>query len=215
MLVGEHMKYPVITVAPNVPIIDALNTMKSKHIQRMPVVDKAGKLVGIVSSEDLLNASPSKATSLSVWELNYLISKITVKDVMTKEVLTVTDNTPIEEAARVMVDNKVGGLPVMHEQKLVGIITETDLFKIFLKLLGEDEPGLRVTVVVPNRPGELAKLTHAITSIGGDFLAFGAFPGEVDTERSEVVFKVTGLDEQKIRTALAPVVEKITDIRGR
>ena len=96
-----------------------LNLMKREHIRRTPVV-KDGKLVGIVSDKDLLNASPSPATSLSVWELNYLLSKITVSEVMTKNVLTVTEDTPIEEAARIMADNKIGGLPVIRGGHVVG-----------------------------------------------------------------------------------------------
>ena len=127
MLVGERMSKPVIVVPPTMPINEALNLMKSKKIRRTPVV-KDGKLVGIISIEDLLNASPSQATSLSVWELNYLISKILVKDIMTTKVLTVAEDTPIEEAARIMVDNRIGGLPVLRGEDLVGIITETDLF---------------------------------------------------------------------------------------
>ena len=101
--------------------------MKRAHIRRTPIV-KDGKLVGIVSDKDVLNASPSPASSLSVWEMNYLLSKIKVKDVMTKVVLTVTEDTPIEEAARIMADNKIGGLPVMRAGQGAGIITETDLF---------------------------------------------------------------------------------------
>ncbi len=214
MLVGERMRHPVITVTPDVPINEALNIMKSDNIRRMPVVDKNGKLLGIVSAKDLLNASPSPATSLSVWEMNYLLSKITVKDVMTKNVLSISDDTPIEEAARIMADNKVGGLPVMRGDKLVGIITETDLFKIFLELLGAREPGVRVTALISNRPGELAKLTRALAEMGGNFLAFGVFTGEDPTNRM-VTFKIAELDESQVRTALAPVVEKITDIRSR
>ena len=214
MLVGERMRHPVITVTPDVPINEALNIMKSDNIRRMPVVDKNGKLLGIVSAKDLLNASPSPATSLSVWEMNYLLSKITVKDVMTKNVLSISDDTPIEEAARIMADNKVGGLPVMRGSKLVGIITETDLFKIFLELLGAREPGVRVTALISNRPGELAKLTRALAEMGGNFLAFGVFTGEDPTNRM-VTFKIAELDESQVRTALAPVVEKITDIRSR
>ena len=128
--------------------------MKRERIRRTPVV-KDGKMVGIVSDKDLLNASPSPATSLSVWEMNYLLSKITVRDVMTKKVLTVTEDTPIEEAARIMADNKIGGLPVMRNDHVVGIITETDLFKIFLELMGAREPGVRGTVLVLDKPGEL------------------------------------------------------------
>src|SRR4030065_2599653 len=135
MLVGTRMKFPVITASPDMPINEALNLMKGERLRRTPVV-KDGKLVGIVSDKDLLNASPSPASSLSVGQMNYLLSKIKVKDVMTKVVLTVTEDTPIEEAARIMADNKIGGLPVMRAGQVAGIITETDLFKIFLELMG-------------------------------------------------------------------------------
>ena len=135
MLVGERMKHPVISIPPDMPIVDALNLMKRERIRRTPVV-KDGKMMGIVSDKDLLNASPSPATSLSVWEMNYLLSKILVKDVMTRKVLTVSEETPLEDAARIMADNKIGGLPVVRGEHVVGIITETDLFKIFLELMG-------------------------------------------------------------------------------
>jgi len=211
MLVGERMSHPVITVSPDVPVVDALNLMKREKIRRTPVI-KDGKMIGIVSNEDLLNASPSPATSLSVWEMNYLLSKITVREVMTRKVMTVTENTPIEEAARVMVDNKIGGLPVMRNDRVVGIITETDLFKIFLELMGAREIGIRVTALIPNRPGELAKLTQAISSAGGNFIAFGTFAG-VDPSNATVTFKVTGLNEQQTKEITEPLVIKIVDIR--
>jgi acetoin utilization protein AcuB len=111
LLVGERMKHPVITIPPELPIVEALNLMKREKIRRTPV-EKDGRLLGIVSDKDLLNASPSLAASLSVWEMNYLLSKVTVREVMTKNVLTVSEDTPIEEAARIMADNKIGGLPV-------------------------------------------------------------------------------------------------------
>ena len=112
MFVGERMAHPVISLTPDVPIHDALVMFKKEHIRRAPVM-KDGKLVGIVSERDLLNASPSPVTSLSVWEMNYLISKVTVKQVMSKKVKTIDVGTPIEEAARIMADLKIGGLPVM------------------------------------------------------------------------------------------------------
>ena len=158
MLVGERMSYPVISANPEMPVVDALNLMKREHIRRIPVM-KNGKLIGIVSDKDLLNASPSQATSLSVWELNYLVSKITIKDVMSKTVLTVDEDTPIEEAARIMADNKIGGLPVMRGSEIVGMITETDLFKIFLELMGARDSGVRVTALIPDQKGQLARLT--------------------------------------------------------
>jgi acetoin utilization protein AcuB len=141
MFVGERMSKPVITLRPDSPVHDALAMFRKEHIRRAPVMDN-NELVGIASERDLLNASPSSATSLSVWELNYLISKVTVKDVMTRGVITVSEDTPIEEAARIMADKKIGGLPVMDGKRLVGIITETDLFKVLLELMGARDKGV-------------------------------------------------------------------------
>ena len=211
MLVGERMSHPVITIPPDMPIVDALNLMKREKIRRAPIM-KEGKLAGIVSDKDLLNASPSPATSLSVWEMNYLLSKITVKDVMTKKVLTVSEDTPIEEAARIMADNKIGGLPVVREDRVVGIITETDLFKILLELMGARDLGVRVTALIHEEPGQLAKLTQAIASEGGNFIAFGQFSGE-DTSNRLITFKVGNLDEERVKAITQPLVERLVDIR--
>jgi acetoin utilization protein AcuB len=211
MFVGERMSHPVITVSPNLPIAEALNLMKREHIRRAPVV-KDGKLIGIVSDKDLLNASPSPATSLSVWEINYLLSKIEVKDVMSRKVFTVTENTPLEEAARIMADNKIGGLPVLREGHIVGIITETDLFKIFLELMGARETGVRVTVSVTDQPGQLANLAQAIASLGGNVVALGTFLGNEPSNRL-VTFKVAGLSESQVRDAIEPIVAEVLDIR--
>ena len=211
MLVGERMSHPVITIRPDLPIIDALNLLKREKIRRAPVVRK-GALIGIVSDKDLLNASPSPATSLSIWEMNHLLSKITVDEIMSKGVLTVTEDTPIEEAARTMVDNKIGGLPVLRDGKIVGIITETDLFKIFLELMGAREFGVRVTALVQDELGQLAKLTKSITEAGGNFIAFGQFAGEDPTNRL-VTFKVEGVAEEELRILIEPLVEEIVDLR--
>jgi len=211
MLIGERMSHPVIFIQIDMPIIDALNLLRRENIRRAPVI-KDGDLIGIVSDHDLLNASPSQATSLSIWEMNYLLSKITVADVMTKEVITVDVNTPIEQAARIMADNKIGGLPVTREGKIVGVITETDIFKLFLELMGARDSGVRVTALVLDTPGTLAKLSQAITDNGGNFVAFGIFAGD-DTTNREVTFKVGGIDETKIGTIIEPFVESIKDIR--
>jgi acetoin utilization protein AcuB len=212
MLVKRRMSQPVITVPPDMSLPDCLKLMQRERIRRTPVVEN-GRLIGIVSDKDLLNASPSDATSLSVWEITYLINKIKVKDVMTKEVLTIQENMPIEEAARIMVDNKIGGLPVMDNGDLVGLITETDLFKVLLELMGAREQGVRVTAVVPEKQGELAAITQAIANAGGSFLAFGQFSGEATSNRI-VTFKVRRLDEAAVRAAIEPVVNEIIDIRS-
>ena len=211
MLVGERMSHPVISVTPETPIHEALALYKKEHIRRAPVM-KNGKLVGIISQTDLLNASPSPVSSLSIWEMNYLLSKVTVGRVMSKKVLTVTEDTPIEEAARIMADNKIGGVPVIRRGKVVGVITETDLFKIFLELMGAREKGIRVTALLKNRPGELAKITKAIAELGGNFIAFGQFAGEDPTTRL-ITFKVAGLKKTVVKNAIWKIAKEVWDIR--
>jgi len=212
MLVGERMSKPVITIAPDMALPDALNLMKTERIRRAPVV-KGGKLIGIVSDKDLLNAAPSPATSLSIWEMNYLLSKIKVSEVMTKNVMTVTEDTPIEQAARIMADNKIGGLPVMSNGTVVGIITETDLFKIFLELMGARDSGVRVTAMIDDKPGQLARLTETIAKSKGNFVAFGQFTGDNPTDKM-VSFKVSGMSVGEVKEAIQPIVKELVDIRS-
>jgi acetoin utilization protein AcuB len=211
MFVGERMSRPVISVAPETPVHDALAMFKKDHIRRAPVI-KDGKLLGIVTENDLRNASPSPATTLSVWELNYLISKVTVKQVMSKKVKTIDVDTPIEEAARIMTDSSIGGMPVTREGKIVGMITETDLFKVFLELMGAREKGVRVSALVEDKPGQLAKLSKAITDAGGNFIAFGMFSGP-DISVKLLTFKVAGLKKDEVKKVLGNVVKKFVDIR--
>lgn len=211
MFVGERMSRPVIAVTPDMPINDVLAMFRKERIRRAPVM-LDGKLVGIVSERDLLNATPSSVTTLSVWEMHYLISKVTVKDVMAKNVVTVDQDTPIEEAARIMADKKIGGVPVMSGENVVGIITETDLFKIFLELMGARQKAWRVTAAIADKPGQLAKLTQAIAQAGGNFIAFGMFSG-TDANSRVVTFKVEGLEKNQIKEVLDSVVVKFWDVR--
>jgi acetoin utilization protein AcuB len=211
MFVGERMSRPVISVSPEEPINEVLAMFRKEHIRRAPVM-KEGKLLGIVSERDLLNASPSSATTLSVWEMNYLISKVKVKSVMTRKVITVDKDTPIEEAARIMADKKIGGMPVISSDRVVGMITETDLFKVLLELMGARQRGIRVTATIPEQPGELAKVTKAIATNGGDFISFGMFAGP-DTHSRVITFKVQGIKKEKIKQVLDPIVLKFWDIR--
>jgi len=211
MLVGERMSRPVISVSPDAPIIDVLAMFKKEHIRRAPVL-KDGKLVGIVSQGNLLNASPSSVTTLSVWEMNYLLSKVTVKQVMSKKVSTVDIDTPIEEAARIMADNKIGGMPVMNNGRVVGMITETDLFKVFLELMGARDKGIRVTATIDDKPGELAKVTKVIADAGGNFVSFGFFAGQ-DASTKVLTFKVEGIKKDEVKRILANTVKKFWDIR--
>jgi len=213
MLVGERMSKPVITIRPETSLPEALDLMHKEHIRRLPVINQRGDLVGIVTEADLLKASPSEATSLSIYEVTYLLSKLTIDRIMSKKVITVTEDTPLEEAARIMADNKFSGLPVMRGKALVGMITETNLFRIFLELLGARRAGIRVTVSVPDRPGELAGLAKAIQDAGGNIIALGTFMGESPAE-GLVTFKVDGVKMEPLKEAIRPLVNKIIDIRA-
>jgi len=212
MLVRDRMSHPVITIHPELPIQEALFRMRQENVRRFPVVDKRGHLIGIVSEKDLLDASPSDATSLSIFELNYLLNRISVEEIMTRNVITINEDTPIEDAARIMANNKLGGLPVVRNSEVVGIITETDLFKILLELMGAHERGIRLTVLAPNIPGELAKLTKAIYDIGGNIVSLGAFMGDSPANR-EVCMVLEGVEQDALGNAVKPFVEKIIDIR--
>ncbi len=213
MLVGEQMSHHPVTTGPEMPITEALQLMKDRKVRRLPVVDKRGNLIGIVSEKDLLYASPSPATSLSVYELHYLISRITVADVMTREVITVSEYTPIEEAACIMADSKIGGLPVLRDDRLVGIITETDIFKAFIELLGAREKGLRLSLLVPDQPGILAQITGEIAKMGGNIVSLGTFHGE-DTSTRTITLKVTNVDKTELLKNMEALGMEVVDARG-
>ena len=213
MLIGRRMTPNPITVRPEVSIVEALEQMRREKVRHIPVVDKGGRLLGIVTRQDLLYASPSSATSLNVWEVTYLVSHIKVSKVMTKEVITVTEDTPLEGAALKMVENHIGGLPVMRGEELVGIITETDIFKVFIKVLCADQPGIRLVVKVSHQPGQLALLSKAIYEKGGNLLALVAEPGE-DGQAYELTMKITGIPEKEIEPAIRDFVIQVLDIRS-
>jgi acetoin utilization protein AcuB len=212
MLVYERMSRHPLTVKPTTPVDAALKRMREEKIRRFPVVDNEGNLVGIVSDKDLLYAAPSPATSLSIYELHYLYSRITVEQVMSREVITVEENDPLEEAARIMVDNKVGGLPVMREGMLVGIITETDIFKTFMEMLGARDQGLRLTLLCPNQKGELAALSGAVAELGGNITSLGTFWGE-DASNAIITMKVVGVDRNALMEKIRPHVLEVIDVR--
>ncbi len=213
MLVRERMTRNPVLCPPDLPVNEAFDLMKKERIRRIPVVDKNGKLVGIVSDKDLLRVSPSPATTLSAYEIPYLLSKVKAGDVMTKKVITVSEDTPIEDAARIMVDNKIGGLPVVNESNaVVGIITETDILKTLLELLGARRPGVRITMYVKNMRGELARVAQAVAEVGGDIVASVEMPG-TDSTNYEVLLKVRDAPKEAIVNALSPVALRIVDVR--
>jgi acetoin utilization protein AcuB len=212
MLVGDRMTKRPVTVTEGASVDEALHLMRSEKVRRLPVLNKRGQLVGIVSEKDLLYASPSPATTLSIYEIPYLLSKIKMWDIMAQDVITVTEDTPLEEAARIMADNKVGGLPVTRGDKLVGIITETDLFKVFLEMLGAREDGIRLSMLVPAEKGVLAKIAGKIAEMGGNILALGTMMGEDPTNR-EMAIRVADVSEGQLVSAMEGLGLEILDVR--
>lgn len=212
MLVGKRMTLNPVTVDENVGIEEALQIMRDRAVRRLPVLNDKGQLVGIVSDKDLLYASPSPATSLSVHELHYLLSKLTVKEVMSSPVITVSEYTTLEEAARIMVDNKIGGLPVMRDDKVVGIITETDMFKIFLEVLGARKTGVRLSMLLPEAKGILAQLAQEIARLDGNIISVTTFAGE-DPTNVQITIKVEGVQQEELLKALEGIAVEILDVR--
>jgi acetoin utilization protein AcuB len=213
MLVGERMTRNPVTILDTASIDDGIHLMRERKVRRLPVLDESGKMVGIVSDKDLLHAAPSPATSLSVYELHYLLAKLTIKQVMSSPVISVGPDTPLEEAARVMADNKIGGLPVTEGDKLVGIITETDVFKILVELLGARTPGQRITVRVTEGKGVLARLTHALAELGANITSVVTYAGATPAERL-IMVKLSEADSSAVRGALAGLGVEVVDFRG-
>ncbi len=174
MLVRDRMTSPAVTVQPKMPIYEALALMKEKRIRRLPVL-KGQRLVGIVSWTDLMRASPSDATTLSAWEIPYLLMKTPVGEVMTREPITVPPTAAIEEAALLMRRFKIGGLPVVEAGALVGIITESDVFDALIALMGLHRQGARLTVEAPARPNALEDIVRTIRECGVQIQSLTAY----------------------------------------
>jgi acetoin utilization protein AcuB len=174
MLINRVMIRNPVWTRPDTSVKEAQDLMDKERISRLPVLDKHDKLCGIAARKDLAKASPSMATSLDIYEVRELLSKVKVSDVMEKHVVTVDENEVVEEAARVMVDRNITCLPVMRRAEntelLVGIITASDLFKVLLEAFGARRPGIRAIITMTEKPGQLARLTGAIAEAGGNII---------------------------------------------
>jgi len=162
MRIKDVMTKNPVTVNSETLVLDAQKVMKENNIRRLPIVDK-GKLVGIITQHDLLEASPSPATSLSIHELNYLLAKMKVKEIMKKNPVTITPDTPFEEALRIGQEKKIGSFPVVDNGKLVGIATESDIVRFMSRALGLKEEGSRITI--EGLGGKLSDLERIISIV--------------------------------------------------
>jgi acetoin utilization protein AcuB len=212
VLVRDWMTQNPVVVTPKTSIEEAIRLTREKRIRHLPVVKQDDKLVGIVTQSDLLQASPSPATSLSIWEINFLLAKMQVREAMTERVIVVEEECPLEEAALVMAEHKIGCLPVVQGKRLVGIITETDLFNIFTEQLGARKAGVRLTLLVKDQRGELARLSGRIADLGGNIIRLTTLPAK-DPAQQIVTVKVEDVPEVTLIESLASLVVQVLDAR--
>lgn len=201
MLVYEYMKVNPITVYPETTCSDAFHLMLEKEIEKLPVVTEAGDVAGIVTKHDLLCALPSSAALLSLSEMDSLFGGIPVAKVMTRNLISITEDCPLEEAARILVDNEIGSLPVMRGQRVVGMITKADVFRAMMEALGGRAGGLRITIRLHEDTGELGAITDGILNLGGKLVSLSTFWGG-DPFRQTVTLKVQGVDLQEFVSLL-------------
>ncbi|MDR2633463.1 MAG: CBS and ACT domain-containing protein [Treponema sp.] len=215
MIISRIMTKNPVFVHPDISVHDAWSLMDKEKIGRLPVLDKQHRLTGIVTRKDLLKAGPSPATSLDIYEISYLLSKLKVEKIMVRQVITVEENEVVEEAARIMGDKDISCLPVMRGPLLVGIITGTDLLQVFIHAFGARHPGVRITLSMRERPGQLAKLATAIAEKGGNIVSFVSAEGDTLACRRGT-YKISGISSQDIEAIIQTMPEtELEDIRER
>lgn len=200
MFVKDQMTPNPHTISPDQTIPDANEIFSQYNVKRLPVVKDNGELVGVVSRTDVSQASPSKATSLSVGEIIYLLAKTTIQQIMTQAPVTISSDALLEEAATLMRDHHVGFLPVVDDGKLVGIITESDIFDAFISLLGFRDSGTRLTIEAEDAPGIASIFTNIIGSFGANLTHIVSY--HHDNGKSSVVLGINQQDTTAIEEKL-------------
>jgi acetoin utilization protein AcuB len=194
MKVRDRMTENPVTIDLNACVSDAFALMKEHNFRRLPVMDK-GNLVGIVTLGDLNKATPSMATSLSIHELNYLLARTTIEDVLPlgQEVVTVSPDAYIETAAKIMRQHTISGLPVMEDGKLVGMVTQTDIFDAFIDILGVKTAHTRIDCYIAERPGTLGDITNLFGNKGMNIINTVVFYDE-RKKQYKLILRVEELD---------------------
>ena len=215
MLVKDCMTRHPIMVSPETPASEAEKIMSENKIRHLPVVGDGKNLKGLVSRQRLY-IKPDMLGSLNVWEISRYLSHLTVEKMMLKaeNVITISQDKTVERAARVMSDNKIGSLPVIEENVVVGILSEIDLLKSFQQMLGLPTEGIRVTMRMPDRMGEFSKLTRVIADNGWGITGIGSFPSPKVEDHYDMVMKITRVDLADVKKVLSQVPDQeVVDIR--
>lgn len=199
MYVKQFMTSQVFTVSPEDNVADTMALMREKKINRLPVVKK-GKLVGIVTDGDLREVSPSPATTLSIFELNYLVAKTSIREIAVKNVITCSPETKLEDAALLMRDNGIGALPVLDQGKLVGIITETDIFDTFLDIMGFRSPGDRMVIETKDEVGVIEDLASIIKDYDVNITSLAVY--HLKNNKVQILVRINGDRVKEVKNAL-------------
>ena len=206
MLVGDWMSQNVITATEDVSMLKAGRILRERKIRRLPVVDKDGKLIGIVTERDLKAASPSSATTLDMYEMTYLLSEMKVKAIMTKNPVSIRVSDTVERAALIMRDHKIGSLPVVDEAgRVVGIITDTDIFRLFVTITGIDQGGIQIGLRLGVAEGSLKPVLDALRGHEARIISILSSYDRADPARRDVSIRIQGLPEareRELRTVL-------------
>jgi len=214
MLISKIMTRNPIFVHPELSLTEARATMDREEIGHLPVLNKNSDLVGLITRADLLKASPSLATSLDVYEINYLLAKLTVEKAMVKNVITVQEDEVVEKAAKIMADRYIGCLPVMNGTLLVGIVTDTDIFQFFVNAFGARHKGVRITINAREQPGQIAAFAGAVAKEGGNIVALVTSEGD-DVAHRRVTLKITNVSLAIVEAAAKGLEGvEIEDLRG-
>ena len=200
MLVRKKMKKDLITITKDERMTTAKKILKEKNIRHLPVVD-GKRLIGLVSNMDIRKAEASPATSLEIRELHYLLDKLTVGEIMTRNVITISPDISVEEATTLLHDNKIGCLPVVEDGNLVGILTENDVMDILIEVMGMKEKGSRLEILVEDKPGALADVTRLIKEHNVNIISVVTDAADEPGKRL-VVFKLKTFYFEPIKKAL-------------
>ena len=210
MLVKNWMSKPAITIDAGASMNDAIKLLKNNNIKMLPVMEK-GKLVGIVTDRDLKRASASDATSLEIHELLYLISNIKIKEIMTKNPITVPQDYTVEESAEILLKHNISGVPVVDQyHDVVGIITQNDLFRILISLTGAERRGIQFGMEVEDRPGSIKEVTDIIREYGGRMASILTSYDMAPEGFRRVYIRMYGIDRFKINRLKEALKEKAT-----
>ena len=202
MYVGRVMNTYLVTVSPDTTIIKAKDIIAEKQINHLLVVDKNEDLLGMVSDRDVKQSWASPATTLSVHELNYLLTQLTVEMIMAKKIITISSDTTIETAALIMQENRISALPVMEAEKLVGIITTTDVMEVLLRAIGVDEASARFIVLVKDRIGVVAEVSRLLKDQQISIQSLVTWPVKKFPGIYQLIMRVVAEDEEKAISVL-------------